>query len=126
MIRTIDWLCSCCGVEIIDALADEQEEKRCLQCHTPMEQVWWRTRMRAGEWDDASAVLVFRDKDGNVRYPGRVDAPCPSGFEPVRLRNLHAVEKFEREHNVRSEMAWFDKGSGRGHDDYYRGEKVTH
>ena len=123
MIRTIDWRCAC-GREIVDALADERETRNCL-CGLPMEQIWWRTRTRSGEWDDANAVLVFRDAAGNVRYPGRTDAPCPAGFEPVRLRSLRAVERFEREHNVRSEMAWYDR-NGRGHDDYIFGDKVTH
>ena len=91
-----------------------------------MEQIWWRTRQRPGDWDDASAVLVFKNKDGHVRYPGQNTVPCPAGYEPVRLRSLREVERFEREHGVRSEMAWFDRGSGRGHDDYQNGRKLTH
>ncbi len=91
-----------------------------------MEQIWWRTRQKPGEWDDSAAVLVFTNRDGEIRYPGRVDAPCPAGYEPVRLRSLRAVERFERQHGVRSEMAWYDKGSARGFDDYVGGKKLTH
>ena len=65
-------------------------------------------------WHPSDAIVVFKDKDGNVRYPGRNDVPTPDGFERVTMRSLREVERFEREHNVRSEVAWFDKGSGRG------------
>ena len=121
----VDWSCTC-GHEEIDAFVEHDATRACPKCHHAMEQVWWRTRQKPGDWDDSTAVLVFKDADGKVRYPGRTDAPCPAGYEPVRLRSLRAVENFEREHGVRSEMAWFDKGSGRGHDDMVGGKKLTH
>jgi hypothetical protein len=126
MRRAIDWDCAGCGRVIADALADENEARECPDCHAQMLQVWWRTRQRAGEWGDADAVLVFRDHEGKIRYPGRTDVQPPAGYEAVRLRSLRAVEKFEKDHAVRSEMAWFDKGSGRGHDDHHGNQKLTH
>ena len=77
----------------------------------------------AAQWSDKDAVVVFRDADGKIRYPGRNDTPTPAGCERVVMRSLREVEQFERTHGVRSEMAWFDKGSGRGHDDKFRGER---
>jgi hypothetical protein len=73
-------------------------------------------------------VVVWRNpRTGNISYPGRNDAPMPEryrrlGYERVELPNLRSVERFEREsaaagHGVRSEIAWYDKGSGRGFDD---------
>ena len=125
MPRMVDWSCSC-GHEEADAFVDADATRKCPKCSAPMEQIWWRTRQRSGEWDDASAVLVFTNRDGEIRYPGRTDAPCPAGYEPVRLRSLRAVERFERQHGVRSEMAWYDRGSARGFDDYVGGKKLTH
>jgi len=39
------------------------------------------------------------------------------GYERVELPTLRAVETLEKEANVRSEVAWFDAGTARGHDD---------
>ena len=126
MARMVDWSCAACAHEEADAFVDVDATRSCPKCSAPMEQVWWRTRQRPGDWDDASAVLVFQNQAGDIRYPGQNTARCPDGYEPVRLRSLRAVESFEREHGVRSEMAWFDKGSGRGHDDYVGGKKLTY
>lgn len=91
---------------------------------------WYFSRSRQGrpaQWDDATAPLVFvNQKTGEVRYPGRHDAVPPAGYARQHLRSLREVERFEREHGVRSEMAWFDPGSGRGFDDTIFGKKETH
>lgn len=75
------------------------------------------------EWDDHTAVTVFRKPDGSYSYPMRADAPTPSGYERVTLRSMQALQRFEKQAGVRSHMAWFDEGSGRGHDDHYRGQR---
>ena len=72
-------------------------------------------------------ILWRHPKSGRVVYPGRNDAPMPEryrklGYERVELSSLRSVERFEKEshaagHGVRSEVAWYDKGSGRGFDD---------
>ena len=91
-----------------------------------MEQVWWARPRGPAQWDDATAPVVFiHEQTGEPRYPGRNDAACPPGYRRQYLRSLREVERFGREHGVMSEMAHFDKGSGRGFDDYYRGEKIT-
>jgi hypothetical protein len=73
---------------------------------------------RDAQWDDNTSVMVHVDPaTGKVRYPGQHSARLPAGYERVYLRSLREVESFEKQHNVRSEMAWFDKGTARGHDD---------
>lgn len=115
----VDGRCGTCGNEQENLFLDEDEVSTCASCGGVLEQIWWRRPRGPAQWDDRTAVLVFQDANGNLRYPGRSDTPCPKGYEPIRLRSLREVERFEREHNVRSEMTSFDPGSGRGHDDYY-------
>lgn len=59
---------------------------------------------------------------GEVRYPGRNDAPMPAryvtaGFQRKELSSLRQVEQFSKVHKVHSEIAHYDRGSGRGFDD---------
>jgi len=86
-----------------------------------------RTRRSYAQWDDATAVEVHvNPATGEVRYPGQHNARLKEGYERQYLRSLHEVERFEQAHNVRSEMAWYDKGSGRGFDDEHHGRKLVH
>lgn len=122
MARSIDFVCACGYREW--AVADVDETRACPQCAAPMTQDWLPRMRRDAQWSDRDAVVVHINNDPNcpddvrLRYPARNDAPPKPGYERVTLRSLREVERFERQHNVRSEMAWFDKGSGRGHDDY--------
>jgi len=92
-------------------------------------EILWTTNAR---WLPAAhpreRIVLWRDpKSGKVAYPGRNDVPMPvryrrQGYERIELPNLRSVERFEREshaagHGVRSEVAWFDAGTGRGFDD---------
>lgn len=66
-------------------------------------------------------VVYMHPESGEVRYPGTNDAPMPKlyreqGYVRHELPTLRSIEKFEKEQNVRSEIAWFDSGSGRGHE----------
>ena len=68
------------------------------------------------------AVLFHNPQTGEVRYPGRNDHPMPAqykqqGYERMELPSLRAIEQFEKQHKVRSEIAWFDRGTGRGFDE---------
>lgn len=83
-----------------------------------MEQQWWKRSSQAGEWHEKDAVVVYRDAQGEIRYPGRNDQPTPAGCERVVLRSLQQVRAFERQHGVRNEAMDYDRGSGRGHDDH--------
>lgn len=128
MIRMVDTACRGCKTEHLDVLLDDAAILLpCLACGGEIEQIWWRRTPKDAQWDDATAVLIHvNSQTGEVSYPGRTDAQPRAGFESHRLRSLREVENFERAHNVRSEMAWFDQGSGRGHDDYVGSQKLTH
>ncbi len=112
-------------------MAREDERRRCPQCRRTMQQVWWKRTRANAQWSDADAVVVFvnpnaSDPQTRVRYPGQNTAICPPGYERVEMRSLRDVERFERTHSVRNEMVWYDKGSGRGHDDEFFGKRMTH
>lgn len=119
MKRNIDLRCTVCPHEQANVICEEEAILECPHCHAALEQVWWkRTVSRNAQWDDNTSVMVFKDAaTGKVRYPGRHDAKMPAGYERVYLRSLREVESFEKQHNVRSEMAWYDKGTARGFDD---------
>lgn len=58
--------------------------------------------LRAGRNAQAfDPVLIFEDAHGNVRFPGRNDAPTPDGFKAVELRDIRQVREFERRMNAR-------------------------
>ena len=124
MIRSIDWRCPC-GKEVLNAMAGEQDKRTCPECGLDMEQVWWKRPCGPAQWDDNTAVLVFQNADGQIRYPGRHDARLPSGYERVYLRSLREVDAFERQHNVVNHVMHYDS-NGRAIDDYIGREKVTH
>lgn len=59
-----------------------------------------------------SPVVIHRDVNGNVRFPGSADAPVPPGFQKVELSTTAQVRQFEKEINVRdSETADKFRGS---------------
>ena len=122
MTRTIDWRCEKCDIEILDALADEDEVRACRICSEPMEQIWWRRRTRNAQWDDTTAVMVLVNDDPScpsdvrTRYPGRHDCRVPVGYHRVYLRSLAEVGKFEREHHVAVHAMHYDC-NGRALDD---------
>ncbi len=131
MRRCVDWYCEC-GRREPDVMADESDIRICSSCHVAMQQDWLPRVHRDAQWDDRTAVLVHVTNDpsvpadARVRYVGSHDAKLKPGYERRYLRSLREVEKFEREQNVRSEMAWYDKGTARGFDDEVFGNKVTH
>lgn len=42
-------------------------------------------------------VVIHKDAKGNIRYPGRADAPVPKGFQKVELTTVQQVRQLERE-----------------------------
>jgi hypothetical protein len=58
-------------------------------------------------------VVIHKDAEGNVRFPGRADAAVPAGFEKVELRTVREVRQFEHMMNVRgraeSEQAAYNR-----------------
>lgn len=68
-------------------------------------------------FDERDSCVVFEHPvTGEVRYPGRNDAPMPeryaqAGFQRTEMRSLRAIEKFEKKHNVWNERAWCDSNA---------------
>jgi len=63
------------------------------------------------------AVVYRHPLTGKVVYPPRNDQPMQpvyanAGYERVELPSLRDVERLEKQDNVRSDIAWFDKGTG--------------
>lgn len=63
------------------------------------------------------AVVYRHPATGKVVYPPRNDQPMQpvyanAGYERVELPSLRDVEKLEKQDNVRSDIAWFDRGTG--------------
>lgn len=46
-------------------------------------------------------VVIHRDAEGNISFPGNSNAPIPPGFEKVELRTVREVRALEREMNTR-------------------------
>lgn len=60
---------------------------------------WHTSRTRFAQ--SFSPVVIHRDVNGNVRFPGHSDAPVPAGFQKVELSTVHDIRKFESEMNKR-------------------------
>lgn len=74
------------------------------------------------------SVVYRHPGTGKVAYAPRNDVPMPDryrrwGYVREELPTLRDVERFEKQENVRSEVAWMDSGTGRGHDDHSENEK---
>lgn len=48
-------------------------------------------------------VVIHRDAEGNIRYPGHADAPVPEGFQKVELSDIRSIRAFEKEVNTRDQ-----------------------
>lgn len=64
-------------------------------------------------------VLWENPQTGEIRYPGRNDAPIPAryaqqGFVRKELPTLRDIQRFETARGVLNEKAHYDRGSGRG------------
>ena len=51
-----------------------------------------------------SPVVIHKDAQGNVRFPGHVNARVPEGFRKVELTTIGEVRKFENEMNSRDRV----------------------
>lgn len=58
---------------------------------------FWYSSAYGHQAQGFSPVVIHRDADGNVRFPGHANAPVPEGFQKVELSTLHDVRKFEAE-----------------------------
>jgi hypothetical protein len=115
-LRNVVCYCAPCDRER-DIICREQDTLHCSECGALMEQRWWQRITRDNtQWSEKDAVVVFRKPDGTFSYPAVNTKPTPEGCERIVMRSLREVEAHERSAGVRSEIAWYDRGSGNGHD----------
>jgi hypothetical protein len=115
-LRNVVCYCPRCDRER-DVICREDDIVPCPTCHAAMEQRWWQRITRDNtQWSEKDAVVVFRKPDGTFSYPAVNTKPTPEGCERIVMRSLREVEAHERSAGVRSEIAWYDRGSGNGHD----------
>lgn len=75
----------------------------------------WLPRIKSGSWGDNDAVMVHVTDDPSVpqelrvRYVGDHNAKLKPGYRREYLRNLSAVNRFEKEHNVCNHVMHFDR-----------------
>ena len=70
-------------------------EEGCTEVGEYRPSFWYSSRVQLAQ--RFSPVVIHRDADGNVRFPGHANAPVPEGFQKVELATLHDVRKFEAE-----------------------------
>ena len=115
-LRNVVCYCPVCDREA-DRVCREQDTVFCQWCGIAVEQHWWKRRaQQSTQWAEADAVVVFKKPDGTFSYPAMNTKPTPPGCERIVMRSLREVEAHERSANVRSEIAWFDRGTANGHD----------
>lgn len=122
MIRSVDTRCLSCGHEELNQLLAEDQVTHCPECHTSMEQIWWKRTVKNAQWSDKDAVMVLVNNDPRcpsdirVRYPGQQECKVPAGYERVYLRSLQEVNRFEKQHGVANHVMHYDN-NGRALDD---------
>ncbi len=72
---------------------------------------------QCGTAHTSERAVVWEGPGGVISYPPRNDVDMPDrlkrlGYQRKELPNLRAIEKLEKEQNVRSEIAWHDQGTG--------------
>lgn len=91
-------------------------------------EILWSRRHYVPSFHDKDKVVVWESSTGDVKYPPRNDVPMPErykqqGYQRRELSSLQEIHRFEKQHNVLSEIAWFDR-NGRGHDSEVRRPKM--
>lgn len=95
---------SCGNVEEVFCSYKEVDAQKCLSCDKTMTflPTFWYTGPRAEQ--RFTPVVIHRDAEGNVRFPGRADAKVPEGFTKVELSDVSQIRAFEKEQNSRGEV----------------------
>lgn len=125
-----DFHCPSCDLVVVDIYVHHQNidshTQSCPACLVPMTLSYtggsaYRTPHSVHPKERA---VVFRNPvTGAVVYPPTNDTPIPQrykdqGYERHELPSLRSIDSFCSEHGVTSEIAHFDRGTGRGFDDY--------
>lgn len=72
-------------------------EVKCGKCAAVLD-TWAPAREEKAQATEPT--VVHRNAAGEIRFPGRADAPVSPGFEKVELRNQRERDRFERERNA--------------------------
>lgn len=99
-----DFHCATCGKVYEQMVSWDTEEAKCGCGATALRVFISRRAYHAQAFDP---VLVYRDKSGHFRFPGRNDGRAPKGYEPVLLRTAAEVRKFTRSVNVKERERYF-------------------
>ena len=117
-----DMACGQCGAVQANAPLNV-DGKHCSACGKGLMEILWRTSSRrdAAVHSSERSVVWYSPKEGKHQFPGRNDEPMPDrlrkrGYERKELPSLRSIEQFEKQANVASEVAWFDRGSGNSFD----------
>lgn len=100
-----DHRCGKCGKVFEKMVPWEQEQVTC-ECGGTASRIFIsRREYRAQSFDP---VLIYRDKSGHVRFPGRNQGVAPKGYEAVYLRTTQEVRNFERRMNESERKRYFE------------------
>jgi hypothetical protein len=114
----LDFQCPVCDAVRFDVEFHGEPHVSCIDCPAEMEVLWSSPSSRRASVHPSERAVVYENPTtGEVRYPPRNDQKAPEGFIRREMCNLSEIHQFEKEKGVRSEIAWFDRGSGRGFDD---------
>jgi phage FluMu protein Com len=96
-------ICNFCSAELTRAdtfvvRTNETVEVKCGKCAAVLD-TWIPAREEKAQ--PTEPTVVHLNAAGEVRFPGRSDAPLPPGFEKVELRTIRERDRFERSINAR-------------------------
>ncbi len=107
-----DYLCESCGLHFDQYVKREPPEEWPCECGATAKRTFDPAltmrrpiNLNAQSFDP---VVVHRDAEGNIRFPGHTHAPVPPGFQKVELRTVREVRALEREMNHRESARALD------------------
>ena len=79
--------------------------------------LWHSASSHSATVHPSERTVVWQAPDGKISYPPRNDSIMPQryadrGFKRVEFEHLRDVERFEKEHRVINEKAWYNSGNG--------------
>ena len=100
-----DHSCEQCGHLFEKMVRWDEETAVCPNCGAMAHRVFLPHHKRPAQ--AFAPVLIYRDKSGHVRFPGRNEGVAPKGYEPFYLRTTQAVRNFERRMNAVEKERYF-------------------
>lgn len=94
-----DYNCGKCSTTTELFFSRFVDSPNCADCGEPMTYV--PSFNYTSDAQNFSPVVIHRDAEGNVRFPGRADARVPEGFKKVELCTVAEIRKFEAEMSIK-------------------------